>query len=111
MKARERPWTRYLLGIWLTCIAFIVISDIVSEPSIWNWSKLALLAVAAPWLWHRSGRSSQIPEKIGPETVPAADVDAVVEESGRTVQAIRSLREMHPGLGLLDAKRLVQPDN
>lgn len=75
------------------------------EPSMWNWSKLVVLAVAAPWLWYRHGRSWLAPNKIASEAVPAEDVDAVVAESGRTVEAIRSLREMHPGLGLLDAKK------
>lgn len=88
MKAQERPWTRYA-GVTL----------------------LAVLAVASPLFWRTDGRTRNTPHKIGPEAVPPEDVDAVVEESGRTVQAIRSLREMHPGLGLLDAKRLVQLDN
>ncbi|QII03994.1 hypothetical protein BH93_00185 [Rhodococcoides fascians A25f] len=111
MNDRQRRWTRYLLGIWLALLVFSAIADIVSEPSMWNWSKLVVLAVAAPWLWYRHGRSWLAPNKIASEAVPAEDVDAVVAESGRTVEAIRSLREMHPGLGLLDAKRLVQPEN
>ncbi|MGF0310546.1 hypothetical protein [Rhodococcus sp. IEGM1428] len=111
MKAQERPWTRYAVATLLAALAFLTISDLVSDPSAWNWTKLVVLAVAAPALWYRGGRHSPLPNKIGPESVPAEDVDAVVAESGRTVEAIRSLREMHPGLGLLDAKRLVQPEN
>ncbi|OZD63446.1 hypothetical protein CH272_17095 [Rhodococcus sp. 05-340-1] len=111
MNDRQRRWTRYLLGIWLTLLVFSTIADIVTEPSLWNWTKLAVLAIAAPWLWHRHGRAWLMPEKIGPEAVPAGDVEAVVAESGRTVHAIKALREMHPGLGLLDAKNLVQPDH
>ncbi|MDI9893753.1 hypothetical protein QM797_03370 [Rhodococcus sp. IEGM 1381] len=111
MNLRERPWTRYAVVTLLAALAFLTISDLVSDPSGWNWSKLVVLAVAAPALWYRGGRHSPVPNKIGPESVPAEDVEAVVAESGRTVKAIRSLREMHPGLGLLDAKRLVQPEN
>lgn len=111
MKARERPWTRYALAILLAALAFLTISDLVSDPSVWNWSKLVVLAVAAPALWHQGGRHRPVPNKIGPESVPAEDVEAVVEERGRTVYAIKALREMHPGLGLLDAKNLVQPDH
>lgn len=111
MKAQERPWTRYAGVTLLAALAFLTISDLVSDPSLWNWSKLVVLAVASPLFWRTDGRTRNTPHKIGPEAVPPEDVDAVVEESGRTVQAIRSLREMHPGLGLLDAKRLVQLDN
>ena len=111
MKAQDRPWTRYAVAVLLASLTFLVISDIVSDPSVWNWSKLAVLAVAAPVMWYRDGRTPFSPDKIGPEHVSAEDVEAVVEESGRTVHAIKALREMHPGLGLLDAKRLVQPDN
>lgn len=111
MKANERPWKRYGLAALLAALAFLTISDLVSDPSLWNWSKLLVLAVAAPALWYRGGRHSPAPEKIGPEAVPSEDVDAVVAESGRTVHAIKALREMHPGLGLLDAKNLVQPDH
>ena len=111
MNDRQRRWTRYLLGIWLALVVFSTIADIVTEPSLWNWTKLAVLAIAAPWLWHRHGRAWLMPHKIEPEAVPVEDVDAVVAESGRTVHAIKALREMHPGLGLLDAKNLVQPDH
>lgn len=110
MNARQRRWTRYLLGIWLALLVFSAIEDIVNEPSLWNWSKLLLLAVAGPWLWYRHGRPWLVSDKVPPEAVPAEDVDAVVAESGRTVYAVKALREMHPGLGLLDAKKLVQPD-
>ncbi|MCZ4562975.1 hypothetical protein O4160_19220 [Rhodococcus sp. IEGM 1401] len=108
MKAEERPWKRYGLAALLAFLAFSTISDIVSDPSVWNWSKLVVLAVAALFLLRPDDRST--PEKIGPEAVPTEDVDAVVAESGRTVHAIKALREMHPGLGLLDAKNLLQPD-
>lgn len=111
MKARGRPWTRYAVVALLAALAFLTISDLVSNPSVWNWSKLLVLAVAAPALWYRRDRHSPVPNKIGPEAVPAEDVDAVVGESGRTVYAIKALREMHPGLGLRDAKNLVRPDH
>ena len=111
MNDRQRRWTRYLLGIWLALLVFSTIADIVTEPSLWNWTKLAVLAIAAPWLWHRHGRAWLKPDRIEPEAVPAEDVEAVVAESGRTVYAIKSLREKHPGLGLRDAKNLVQPDH
>lgn len=110
MNVRERPWSRYAVVTLLAALAFLTVGDLVSDPSVWNWSKLLLLAVAAPALWYRGGRHSPVPEKIGPESVPAEDVEPVVAESGRTVHAIKALREMHPGLGLLDAKNLVQPD-
>lgn len=112
MNARQRPWTRYLLVIWLTCISFLVISDVLTEPSIWTWIKLALLAMAVPWFLYRYWRPAPVctVQKIIPASVPAEDVDAVVDEHGRTVKAIRSLRELHPGLGLGDAKNLVRPE-
>ncbi|MDV8077120.1 hypothetical protein R4P47_11170 [Rhodococcus sp. IEGM 1370] len=111
MKAKERPWKRYGLAVLLAALAFLTISDLVSDPSAWNWSKLVVLAVAGPFIWYGESRPRTSPEKIGPEAVPAEDVDAVVAESGRTVHAIKALREMHPGLGLRDAKNLVQPDH
>ncbi|MDV8021104.1 hypothetical protein [Rhodococcus sp. IEGM 1330] len=111
MKAKERPWKRYGLAALLAALAFLTVSDIVSDPSAWNWSKLLVVAVAGLFIWYGESRTRTSPEKIGPEAVPDEDVEAVVAESGRTVYAIKALREMHPGLGLLDAKRLVQPDN
>ncbi|MFI8566294.1 hypothetical protein ACIGGF_07000 [Rhodococcus sp. NPDC078407] len=110
MKAEERPWKRYGLAALLAALAFLTISDLVSDPSAWNWSKLVVLAVAAVFIWYGERRTWTAPEKIKPEDVPAADVEAVVAESGRTVYAIKALREKHPGLGLRDAKNLVQPD-
>ncbi|WP_415971634.1 hypothetical protein [Rhodococcus sp. 077-4] len=112
MNDRRRPWVRYLFATWLILITTFVVSDLLSEPSAWNWTKLAVWVVAAPLLLHghlRPERPSV--EKIGPESVPAEDVEAVVAESGRTVYAMKALREMHPGLGLRDAKNLVQPDH
>lgn len=111
MKAHERPWKRYAIAALLAFLAFSTISDIVSDPSAWNWSKLAVLAVAAVFIWYGESRTWTSPDKIGPEAVPAGDVEAVVAESGRTVHAIKALREMHPGLGLRDAKNLVRPDH
>ncbi|WP_317563324.1 hypothetical protein [Rhodococcoides yunnanense] len=111
MNLRERPWSRYALVALLAFLAFSTISDIVSDPSGWNWSKLVVLAVASMFIWSGESRTWTSPERIGPESVPSEDVEAVVSESGRTVYAIKALREMHPGLGLLDAKRLVQPEN
>jgi hypothetical protein len=93
-------------------IAFILISDVISEPSTWDWIQLSLAGVAIPWLVYSRLRPERASvDKIGPESVPAEDVEAVVEERGRTVYAIKALREMHPGLGLLDAKNLAQPDH
>ncbi|OZC79542.1 hypothetical protein CH251_01290 [Rhodococcus sp. 06-462-5] len=107
----RRPWVRYLYVAWLAWIAFILISDVISEPSTWDWIQLALGGIAIPWLAYSQLRPERPSvEKIGPESVPAEDVETVVAESGRTVHTIKALREMHPGLGLLDAKNLVQPD-
>ncbi len=111
MKAKERPWKRYGLAALLAALAFLTITDLVSDPSAWNWSKLLVLVVAGLYIWYGESRTRTSLEKIGPEAVPAEDVEAVVAESGRTVHAIKALREMHPGLGLLDAKNLVQPDH
>ena len=111
MKAKERPWKRYGYAAFLAILAFLMISDLVSDPSAWNWSKLVVLALAALLFLYGEIRTQNSPEKIEPEAVPAADVDAVVAELGRTVRAIKALREMHPGLGLRDSKDLVQPNH
>lgn len=111
MKAEERPWKRYGYAALLAILAFLTISDLVSDPSAWNWSKLVVLALAALLFLYGESRTQNSPEKIESEAVPAADVDAVVAELGRTVRAIKALREMHPGLGLRDAKDLVQPNH
>lgn len=108
----RRPWVRYLYVAWMAWIAFILISDVISEPSTWDWIQLSLAGVAIPWLVYSHLRPERASvDKIGPESVPAEDVEAVVEERGRTVYAIKALREMHPGLGLLEAKNLIQPDH
>lgn len=107
----RRLWVRYLYVAWMALIAFILISDVISEPSTWDWIRLALAGVAAPLLAYSLLRGERAGvDRIGPESVHAEDVETVVAESGKTVHAIKTLRAMHPGLGLLDAKNLVQPD-
>lgn len=74
MNARKRPWPRYALVALAVFLVFSAISDIVSDPSVWNWSKLAVLAVAAVFIWYGEHRTS--PDRVGPEAVSAEGVEA-----------------------------------
>ncbi|MFC9516913.1 hypothetical protein ACFTSD_14375 [Nocardiaceae bacterium NPDC056970] len=45
--------------------------------------------------------------RVAPEDVPTDDVRAAIASTVERISAIKALREMHPGRGLLDAKNLV----
>ncbi|MBM4538969.1 hypothetical protein GS463_07565 [Rhodococcus hoagii] len=49
----------------------------------------------------------RVPAKVSPAEVALADVSAAIASSSGRIGAIRRLRQMYPGLGLLDAKELV----
>ncbi|WFR71321.1 ribosomal protein L7/L12 [Prescottella defluvii] len=46
--------------------------------------------------------------RVAPADVPVEDVRAAIAATSDRIPAIKRLREMHPGLGLRDAKDLVE---
>ncbi|MBM4509631.1 hypothetical protein GS421_11250 [Rhodococcus hoagii] len=83
------------------------------NPSLGNWLTVALAVivvvgstVSALSAW-RNRNTVRVPAKVSPAEVALADVSAAIASSSGRIDAIRRLRQMYPGLGLLDAKELV----
>lgn len=115
MQQRKRSWFPYWFTAYLVLMALLVVPDVMSEPTTGQWIQLGLLVFGAAcligsWIISRKNGHSVF-ERIDPASVPDEDIEAVVSESGRTVTAIRSLRQEHPGLGLKDARDLVMSEN
>lgn len=112
MTRKAERWYWALLGVWLIFSAPDTVQGVLSDASAWDRITFVVWVVAllgsvtfAVLTWRRS--AALRPERVDPTTVPAEDVRAAVDAASSTVRAVRALRERHPGLGLLDAKNLV----
>ena len=87
------------------CIAWIVYTAVADV----NWPNIVLcgvwLGVAVGWfsVARQAGRRAQFDGEL-PEAGP--DVLTLVEQ-GRNIEAIKRYRELHPSVGLREAKRVV----
>ncbi|NKS53356.1 hypothetical protein GS500_09500 [Rhodococcus hoagii] len=113
----REPVQRWLGTLFLAWLVVLVgpsaIDGATSEPSAWDWvwlgmfgSALAVSAVSTILAW-RNRNTVRVPAKVSPAEVALADVSAAIASSSGRIDAIRRLRQMYPGLGLLDAKELV----
>lgn len=59
------------------------------------------------YLAWRNRNTVRVPAKVSPAEVALPNVSAAIASSSGRIDAIRRLRQMYPGLGLLDAKELV----
>ena len=113
----REPVQRWLGTLFLAWLVVLVgpsaIDRATSEPSAWDWvwlgifgSALAVSVVSTILAW-RNRNTVRVPAKVSPAEVALADVSAAIASSSGRIDAIRRLRQMYPGLGLLDAKELV----
>ncbi len=113
----REPVQRWLGTLFLAWLVVLVgpsaIDRATSEPSAWDWvwlgmfgSALAVSAVSTILAW-RNRNTVRVPAKVSPAEVALPDVSAAIASSSGRIDAIRRLRQMYPGLGLLDAKELV----
>lgn len=106
MSARPSLGSSLFRGVFLAALAFLLVSGI-SEGSWWT----AVYAVVLVWFlldWRSDRRRlSSAPAPVNPADVPDADVRAAIASSDGRVAAVKSLRERHPGLGLIAATALV----
>ncbi|WP_146176496.1 hypothetical protein [Rhodococcus sp. OK519] len=86
-----------------------------SGPSAWDWAWLGVFAFALPAsvvstvrAWRNRSESRIETVRVAPEDVPTEDVRAAIGSTFERISAIKLLREMHPGLGLRDAKELIE---
>ena len=113
----REPVQRWLGTLFLAWLVVLVgpsaIDRATSEPSAWDWvwlgifgSALAVSVVSTILAW-RNRTTVRVPAKVSPAEVAPPDVSAAIASSSGRIDAIRRLRQMYPGLGLLDAKELV----
>lgn len=96
--------------MWFIVVSISLAILFVSAIAERSWQTLAVVVLFAAILAEQKWRpfvTASVP-RIEPEDVPAEDVSAAVAASQDRIAAIRTLREMHPGLNLVDAKNLVE---
>lgn len=104
MSSRQRVIIKRIVVVVVAgCAVFLAIDGLRTE----NWYFVAFAAFAAVMLLDWLRPSSETPEPVDPSDVPAGDVIAVISATDDRIPAIKLLRERHPGLGLKDAKGLV----
>lgn len=110
---RVERWARTAMLIAAVVLFPSAVRAVVVNPSLGNWLTVALAVivvvgstVSALSAW-RNRNTVQVPAKVSPAEVALADVSAAIASSSGRIDAIRRLRQMYPGLGLLDAKELV----
>lgn len=100
---------RIVVAVVALCASFLAFDGLTSG----NWYAVAFAVFAVVMLldWLRptstSTSTSAAVESVDPSMVPADDVLAAISATDSRIPAIKLLREHHPGLGLKDAKDLV----
>ncbi|MET4049569.1 MULTISPECIES: hypothetical protein [unclassified Rhodococcus (in: high G+C Gram-positive bacteria)] len=96
---------RIVVAVVALCAAFLAFDGLTNG----NWYAVAFAVFAAVMLldWLRPTSTSEAVESVDPSMVPADDVLAAISATDSRIPAIKLLREHHPGLGLKDAKDLV----
>ncbi|PTR27617.1 ribosomal L7/L12-like protein [Rhodococcus sp. OK519] len=111
----ERVWGSTLILAWLVLGVPSTVDRMTSGPSAWDWAWLGVFAFALPAsvvstvrAWRNRSESRIETVRVAPEDVPTEDVRAAIGSTFERISAIKLLREMHPGLGLRDAKELIE---
>ena len=115
----REPVQRWLGTLFLAWLVILVgpsaIDRATSDPSVWDsvWLGIFLIALAVSVVstvraWRNRDTVRSVPAKVSPAEVAVPDVLAAIASSSGRIDAIKRLRQMYPGLGLLDAKELVE---
>jgi len=111
----ERVWRSTLFLVWLVLLGPSAVDRMTSQSSVWDWVWLAIFvfalvvsAVSTVRAWRNRNEPQVETVRVAPEDVPLEDVRAAIGSTFERISAIKALREMHPGLGLRDAKDLVE---
>ncbi|MDJ0362686.1 ribosomal protein L7/L12 [Rhodococcus sp. H29-C3] len=94
---------RIVVAVVALCVAFLAFDGLTNG----NWYAVAFAVFAAVLLLDWLRPTSAPIEPVDPSMVPADDVLAAISATDSRIPAIKLLREHHPGLGLKDAKDLV----
>ncbi|ORI27664.1 ribosomal protein L7/L12 [Rhodococcus sp. 1168] len=94
---------RIVVVVVAVCAAFLAFDGLTNG----NWYAVAFAVFAAVMLLDWLRPTSEAVESVDPSMVPADDVLAAISATDSRIPAIKLLREHHPGLGLKDAKDLV----
>ncbi|GAB2648590.1 ribosomal protein L7/L12 [Prescottella soli] len=113
---RVERWVGTLILAWLVVLAGpSAVDRVTSEPSAWDWVSLGIwvyavlsFAVTTVSAWRHRNEPRTTAARVSPADVPVEDVRAAIAATSERIPAIKRLREMHPGLGLRDAKDLVE---
>jgi len=115
----REPVQRWLGTIFLAWLVVLVGPSVIdratSDASAWDWVWLGIFGVALAVsvvstvrAWRNRTTVRPLPAKVSPAEIAVPDVLAAIASSSGRIDAIRRLRQMYPGLGLLDAKVLVE---
>ncbi|MCX6468488.1 ribosomal protein L7/L12 [Williamsia herbipolensis] len=103
-----------VFGVAFVYLAACYVFDAIDSPSIYRVFLAIVSVVLAASIGvngyrRMTGRSrpALAYPRVNPASVPFDDVVAVTTGTDDRIDAIRQLREAHPGLGLKDAKDLV----
>lgn len=110
---RIERWEPLILSIVLIAVGISIVSRVATDPTGWDWVMFCLWLVA---MLFSGGSAIARRRDLGrwltkpvPTTgeVPAVDVQAAVESTDNRIAATKTLRELHPGLNLMNAAKLV----
>ncbi|NKS74271.1 hypothetical protein GS966_15255 [Rhodococcus hoagii] len=113
---RVERWARTAMLIAAVLLFPSAVRAVVVSPSLGNRLTAALAVIVvvgsivsawSAWSAWRNRNTVRVPAKVSPAEVAPPDVSAAIASSSGRIDAIGRLRQMYPGLGLLDAKELV----
>ncbi|MDI9907672.1 hypothetical protein [Rhodococcus sp. IEGM 1406] len=114
---RVERWWQTIVLVWL--LVFFgpsTIDKVITEPTAWNWTFLAIwlfATVGSAYYAVQAWRNRNKPQSVwwegttAPTEIPADDVRSALASTDDRIPAIKALRELHPGLGLKDAMDLI----
>lgn len=114
---RVERWWQTIVLVWL--LVFFgpsTIDKVITEPTAWNWTFLAIwlfATVGSAYYAGQAWRNRNKPQSVwwegttAPTEIPADDVRSALASTDDRIPAIKALRELHPGFGLKDAMDLI----
>ncbi|MDH6281273.1 ribosomal protein L7/L12 [Prescottella agglutinans] len=112
---RVERWVATSVLVALIVLGPSIIDRVTSQPSVWDWVSLGIwvyavlsFGVTTVSAWRNRNEPRVETVRVAPADVPVEDVRAAIAATSDRIPAIKRLREMHPGLGLRDAKDLVE---